>query len=135
MIYSNEQLQKYLHRIDYAIGEGRYTLAVALANRCLRESYGSFISKKLPGLPSDESTAGIRRRCVIIVRWMRMYFHRQRIPYPEQRLLLMTVATNVMVLSLLHNMEQGDDYMTDKATAAYARENLDSIVRFLQQFM
>ncbi len=64
-----------------------------------------------------------------------MYFHRQRIPYPEQRLLLMTVATNVMVLSLLHNMEQGDDYMTDKATAAYARENLDSIVRFLQQFM
>lgn len=134
-MYSNQQLQKYLQHIDFAISEGRYGFAVALANRCLRESYGSFIKYKLPAALTDENSANLRRRCVLIVRWMRLYFRRQRIPFPEQRLLLMTIVTNVLVLSVLHNSAPGEDNLADKATAAYARENVDVIVRFLQQFM
>lgn len=130
-----EQLQRYLTWIDAAILAGNYTLAVALANRCLRESYGSFISYKMPLERTTKNYKNIRRQSVIIVRWMRMYFNRQRIPYPERRLLLMTLVTNILFISMLNTMEQGEEYITDKAMAAYARDNVDSIVRFLMRFM
>ena len=122
-----DKLNRYLKRIDGAINNRRYALAIGLANRCLREYYRHFIQHTMNyDLTSIEN---INQMAMSIYRYITKYFTTHNIPYSATRLLFITIVTNAIFLAMYAN-----PYMMDKALATYARDNVNYIVRFLLRY-
>lgn len=125
-----EKLNRYLKRIDGAIYARRYTLALKLANRCLKEYYQDFLNYKMPY--ESSSVENINQMSWSIYRYITKYFKKYNIPYPSSRLLFMTIVTNAIFMTM-NNLMDENSYV-DKAFATYARDNVNSIVRFLLKY-
>jgi len=124
-----EKLNRYLKRIDGAIYARRYTLALKLANRCLKEYYQDFLNYKMP---ESKSLGNINQMSWSIYRYIVRYFRRYNIPYPSHRLIFMTMVTNAIFMTM-NNLIDENTYV-DRAFAMYARDNVNSIVRFLLKY-
>ena len=130
--WNTEKLNKYLSRIDGAIAEGRYNLAVRLANRCLRQYYREFINTN--NIPTEPmSVENVRLMALSIVRYLNSYFRKYEIPYSERRLVFISLASNIIFLASV-NMSEERSYPTDKALATYARDNVSSIIGYLMRY-
>ncbi len=129
--WNSEKLSKNLARIDGAITSGRYNLALKLAHRCLKQYYFTVINDNIPS--EKEQAVNVRLMSVSICRYLNNHFKKYEIPYSERRLLLISLVSNVIFLTTMTMSEQ-DDYLTDKATATYARENVDSIISYLMRY-
>ena len=121
-----DKLNRYLKRIDGAILNRRYALALGLANRCLTEYYRDFLKYTMKY--EVIHTNNINQMAIFIYRYILKYFKSNNIPYSATRLLCITVATNVLFVSSTTN-----SYI-DRAVATYARDNVNSIVRFLSRY-
>jgi hypothetical protein len=122
-----DKLNRYLKRIDGAINNRKYALAIGLANRCLWEYYRHFMQHTMNyDLTSMEN---INQMAMSIYRYITKYFTTQNIPYSATRLLFITIVTNAIFLAMYAN-----PYMIDKALATYARDNVNYIVRFLTRY-
>ena len=128
-----EKLNRYLMRIDGAIHPGRYTLALHLTSRCLREYYRAFsTAHQLPSVGKKEE---INLMSVSVCRYILKYFRKYRIPFTERRVMLMTTVTNVL-FTTVSNLQSttGKKYAVDKAIALYARNNVQRIARYLSKY-
>ncbi|MEM1328114.1 MAG: hypothetical protein AAGI23_19305 [Bacteroidota bacterium] len=121
-----DKLNRYLKRIDGLINSGRYTLALGLANRCLREYYSHFLRHTMKYNPTK--TPNMNQMAIQIYRYILRYFRTNNIPYSATRLLFITIVTNALFIAVTSNA------YVDKALATYARDNLNSIVRFMIRY-
>lgn len=121
-----DKLNRYLKRIDGAIYNRRYTLALGLANRCLREYYSHFL--KYTAKYDLKYSTSMNQMAIYIYRYITKYFKANNIPYSATRLLFITIATNALFLAMTSNT------YVDRAVAMYARDNVNSIVRFLVRY-
>ncbi len=121
-----DKLNRYLKRIDGAIYNRRYSLALGLANRCLREYYSHFL-KHTAKYDLKYSTS-MNQMAMYVYRYITKYFKANNIPYSATRLLFITITTNALFLAMSSNT------YVDRAVAMYARDNVNSIVRFLLRY-
>ncbi|MEM9886440.1 MAG: hypothetical protein AAF849_11165 [Bacteroidota bacterium] len=121
-----DKLNRYLKRIDGAINNGRYALAIGLANRCLREYYRHFLKHTMKY--DLKKTYSMNQMAIYIYRYILKYLRTNNIPYSATRLLFITITTNALFLAVTSNA------YVDKALATYARDNVNSIVRFLLRY-
>lgn len=121
-----DKLNRYLKRIDGLINNGRYNLALGLANRCLREYYSHFLKHTMNY--DSSKTYSMNQMAIYIYRYILRYFRTNNIPYSATRLLFITIVTNALFIAMTSNA------YVDKAIATYARDNLNSIVRFLVRY-
>lgn len=128
-----EKLNRYLMRIDGAIHAGRYTLALHLTSRCLKEYYRAF--SQAHQLPSVGKKEEIHLMSVSVCRYIIKYFRKYRIPFTERRVMLMTTVTNVL-FTTVSNLQSSTEkkYAVDKAIALYARNNVQRIARYLSKY-
>lgn len=130
--WNTEKFNKYLSRIDGAIADGRYNLAVRLAHRCLRQYYREFIL--MNNIPTEPMSAeNLRLMALSIVKYLNSYFRKYEIPYSERRLVFISLASNIIFLASV-NMNEEKAYPTDKALATYARDNVSSIIGYLMRY-
>lgn len=122
-----DKLNRYLKRIDGAINNRRYSLALGLANRCLKEYYRHFLKNTVNY--DTKSKDSMNQMAMQIYRYIVKYFKANNIPYSATRLLFITIATNALFLAM-----SSSSYMVDKSVAMYARDNVNSIVRFLLRY-
>jgi hypothetical protein len=121
-----DKLNRYLKRIDGLISNGRYSLALGLANRCLREYYSHFLRHTMKY--DTAKTPSMNQMAIQIYRYILRYFRTNNIPYSATRLLFITIVTNALFIAVTSNA------YVDKALATYARDNLNSIVRFMMRY-
>lgn len=130
--WNTEKLNHYLARIDTAIAEGRYQLAVRLANRCLRQYYRAFIEEN--NIPVEPMRLeNIRLMALSICRYLNSYFRQREIPYSERRLIFISLASHFIFLASMP-LDQDATSAPDKAMAMYARENLNEIICYLSRY-
>ena len=60
------------------------------------------------------------------------YYNKSKIPYSQRRIIFISLVTNALFISWMNMLESPEDYMVDKSTAMYARENVDNIISFLR---
>ncbi|MBR9922606.1 MAG: hypothetical protein GYB31_17365 [Bacteroidetes bacterium] len=129
---NTDKLNKYLRHIDAAIHAGRYTLAIKLSNRCLKEYYRAYLKTTLHRWESH--TENVQWMSISVVRYMINYFRKHSIPYSERRLLLMTTVSNVLHTAMSRLKTTSGRYAIDKAIAVYARNNMKRIAKFLSKY-
>ncbi|RMF32737.1 MAG: hypothetical protein D6765_00005 [Bacteroidetes bacterium] len=132
--WNTEKLNKYLSRIDGAILQGRYYLALKLANRLLKQYYRTFISAKIP---YERERDNIRLMAISICRYLLRYFRKYRVPYSERALLSIALVTNVVFINMTSTSKDSpeDQNVIDRATATYVRDNVSRIVRYLMKYL
>lgn len=121
-----DKLNRYLKRIDGAINNRKYSLALGLANRCLKEYYSHFLTNTAKH-DLGYSTS-MTQMAIYIYRYINKYFVTNNIPYSATRLLFITMVTNALFLAMTSNA------YVDRAVATYARDNVNAIVRFLLRY-
>lgn len=129
--WNTEKVNKYLSRIDGAIVQGRYNLALKLANRLLKHYYRSFIASNIP---TENENENIRLMSISISRYLSNYYRNCSIPYPERRILMMSIITDVVDVHNLYTHESQEESIIDKATATYVFENVRSVVGYLRKY-
>ena len=130
--WNTEKVIKYLSRIDQAILQGRYYLAMKLANRLLKHYYRSFISEKIS---AEQEADNIRLMSAIITRYLLRHYGKYKIPYAEKRLMVMQLVSSVLVIYMMNTSDSPDDMQViDKATAMYIRDNVGNVVSFLSKY-
>jgi hypothetical protein len=127
-----EKLNRYLRRIDGAISVGRYTLALKLTNRLLKEYYRAFLHTRMAY--EETRKEEISWMSASVCRYIMRYYRRYRISYSERRLLLITNVTNVL-FNTMSALNTTNRPAIDKAIAVYARNNANRIVRYLSRWM
>jgi hypothetical protein len=132
--WNTDKLNKYLTRIDWAIATGRYSLAMKLTHRLLRQYYRSFIhaNEIHPELPPQDN---VRHMSISISRYLLHYFQKHKIPYSERRLILITLVSNVIFMATMNLSTRSQSSPVDRALATYARENVYSIISYLMHFI
>ncbi|MCU0347577.1 MAG: hypothetical protein MUC59_11605 [Saprospiraceae bacterium] len=131
--WNSDKLNRHLNRIDGAIMAGRYNLALKLAHRSLKLCYSSYISSNNITI-EQISPDNIRIMAIYICRHLMAHFRKYEIPYNERRLMFITLVSNVIFLTTM-SVQSEDDYLADKATATYARENVNSIISYLMRYL
>ena len=130
--WNAERLNKDLARIDGAIMAGRYNLAMKLANRSLKQYYSSFIKENK--IPTEQmQPENIRQMAIFICKYLLRYFRKYEIPHSERRLMFISLVSNFIFLTTM-NLSDSDEYLADKATATYARENVSNIISYLMRY-
>lgn len=130
--WSTERLNKDLARIDGAIMAGRYNLAMKLAHRSLRQYYSTFISDN--GIKAEHiQPDNVRQMAIYISKYLLKYFRKYEIPYSERRVIFISLVSNFIFIATM-NLADSDEYLTDKATATYARENVYNIISYLMRY-
>lgn len=131
--WNTEKLNKYLSRIDGAILAGRYTLALKLAHRLLRQYYHSCITSN--NIPTEQMQAdNVRVMAIYICKHLLSHFRKYEIPYSERRLLFISLVSNVIFISAMNLSSESDEVLADKALATYARENVHHIISYLMRY-
>ena len=131
--WDSDKVAKYLSRIDGAIVQGRYSLALKLANRMLKHYYRSFINQKIS---AEQEADNIRLMAIVISRYLMRHYRKYQIPYSERRLMAMNLISSVIVIYMVNTPETTEDIQViDKATATYVRENVGSVVSYLGKYL
>lgn len=130
--WSTERLNKDLARIDGAIMAGRYNLAMKLAHRSLKHYYSALLSSN--EIATEQvKTDNVRLMALHISKYLLKYFRKYDIPYSERRVIFISLVSNFIFITTM-NLTESDDYLTDKATATYARENVYNIISYLMRY-
>ena len=131
--WDSDKVAKYLSRIDGAIVQGRYSLALKLANRLLKHYYRSFINQKIS---AEQEADNVRLMAIVISRYLMRHYRKYQIPYSERRLMAMNLISSVIVIYMVNTPETTEDIQViDKATATYVRENVGSVVSYLGKYL
>ena len=137
-LWNIDRLNKDLARIDGAIMAGRYNLAMKLAHRSLKQYYRSVL-KTGPELKTDDfnmeqmNADNIRQMAIYISKYLLKYFRKYNIPYSERRVIFISLVSNFIFIATM-NLSESDEYLTDKAAATYARENVYNIISYLMRY-
>lgn len=131
-LWNAERLIEYLDRIDNAINAGDYELALTLAYTCLEGFYKSFIREKIPDqIHLNELTP----MAVQVRNYIKNELDSNSVDYPEQVIVLISTITNAVANARNNFSDSHSGSRAEKWTAIYIRDNVNSIVRLILNFI
>ena len=131
-IWNADRLIEYLERMDSSITEGNYELTLTLAYTCLEGFYKSFIREKIP---AQSALTELTPMAVHIRNYLKAELDANRIEYPEQILTLISTVTNSVCSARNSFSDSHSGNRAEKWVADYVRDNVNSIVRMLLNFI
>ena len=131
-LWNADRLTEYLEKIDNAITEANYEYTLTLAYTCLEGFYKSFIREKIP---AQISLTELTPMSVQIRNFIKGQLDTNGIAYPEQVLTLISTITNAICNARNNFSDSHSGNKAEKWLAVFLRDNVNSIVRILLNFI
>ena len=131
-LWNADRLTEYLEGMDNAITEENYEYALTLAYTCLEGFYKSFIREKIPG---QIALTELTPMAVQIRNYIRIQLDTNGIAYPVQVLTLISTVTNAVCNARNNFSDSHSGNRAEKWVAVYLRDNVNSIVKMLLNFI
>lgn len=131
-LWNADRLTEYLEGMDNAITEANYEHTLTLAYTCLEGFYKSFIREKIPTkIELNELTP----MAVQIRNFIKDQLEANDIAYPDQILPLISTVTNAICNARNNFSDSHSGNRAEKWLAVYLRDNVNSIVKMLLNFI
>jgi len=131
-LWNADRLIDYLERMDASINNGNYEYTLTLAYTCLEGFYKSFIREKIPSqIGLDELTP----MAVKIRDYIKGQLDANGISYPDRVLTLLSTVTNAVCNARNDFSDSHSGNRAEKWVAVYLRDNVNSIVKMLMNFL
>lgn len=131
-LWNADRLIEYLERIDTSISEENYEYTLTLVYTCLEGFYKSFIQEKLPAL---NTLTELTPMSVQIRNYIKVQLDANEINYPDQVLTLISTVTNAVCNARNNFSDSHSGNRAEKWVAVYLRDNVNSIVKMLLNFI
>ncbi len=131
-LWNAERLIEYLERMDIAINERNYELTLTLGYTCLEGFYKSFIREKIP---TQTALNEITPMAVQIRNYIKTELDTNGIEYPEQVIVLISTVTNAVANARNSFSDSHSGNRAEKWIAIYVRDNVNSIVKMILNFI
>lgn len=131
-LWNADRLTEYLEKIDKAITEANYEYTLTLAYTCLEGFYKSFIREKIP---AQISLTELTPMSFQIRTFIKGQLDTNGIAYPEQVLTLISTITNAICNARNNFSDSHSGNKAEKWLAVFLRDNVNSIVRMLLNFI
>jgi hypothetical protein len=131
-LWNAERLNEYLERLDTSIDEGNYEYTLTLAYTCLEGFYKAFIREKIP---TQANLNELNPMSVQIRNYIKAQLDANGIIYPEQTLILISTVTNAIANARNNFSDSHSGNRAEKWVAVYLRDNVNSIVKLILNFM
>jgi hypothetical protein len=131
-LWNAERLVEYLEGMDDSITQGNYEYTLTLAYTCLEGFYKSFIREKIP---TQVALTELTPMAVQIRNYIKNQLDTSGIAYPDQVLPLISTVTNAVCNARNNFSDSHSGNRAEKWTAIYLRDNVNSIVRMLLNFI
>jgi hypothetical protein len=131
-LWNAERLNEYLERLDTSIDEGNYEYTLTLAYTCLEGFYKAFIREKIP---TQANLNELNPMSVQIRNYIKAQLDANGIIYPEQTLILISTVTNARANARNNFSDSHSGNRAEKWVAVYLRDNVNSIVKLILNFM
>lgn len=131
-IWNADRLIEYLEGMDNAITKTNYEYTLTLAYTCLEGFYKSFIREKIP---EYMTLTELTPMSVQIRKFIKGQLDTNGIAYPEQVLTLISTVTNAICNARNDFSDSHSGNRAEKWLAVYLRDNVNSIVKMLLNFI
>lgn len=131
-LWNADRLTEYLEGMDNTITEGNYEYTLTLAYTCLEGFYKSFIREKIP---AQIALTELTPMSVQIRNFIKGQLNTNGIAYPEQVLTLISTVTNAICNARNDFSDSHSGNKAEKWLAVYLRDNVNSIVKMLLNFI
>lgn len=131
-LWNADRLTEYLEGMDNAITEANYEYTLTLAYTCLEGFYKSFIREKIP---TEIELTELTPMAVQIRNFIKNQLEANDIAYPEQVLPLISTVTNAICNARNNFSDSHSGNRAEKWLAVYLRDNVNSIVKMLLNFI
>lgn len=131
-LWNADRLIEYIERMDNAITEVNYEYTLTLAYTCLEGYYKSFIREKIP---AQIALIELTPMSVHIRNFIKEQLNTNEIAYPEQVATLISTVTNAICNARNDFSDSHSENRAEKWLAVYVRDNVNSIVKMLLNFM
>jgi hypothetical protein len=131
-LWNADRLTEYLEGMDNAITEENYEYALTLAYTCLEGFYKSFIREKIP---AQIALTELTPMAVQIRNYIKSQLDTNGIAYPDQVLTLISTVTNAVCNARNNFSDSHSGNRAEKWVAVYLRDNVNSIVKMLLNFI
>lgn len=131
-LWNADRLTEYLEKMDKAITKANYEYTLTLAYTCLEGFYKSFIREKIP---AQISLTELIPMSVQIRTFIKGQLDTNGIAYPEQVLTLISTVTNAICNARNNFSDSHSGNKAEKWLAVYLRDNVNSIVRMVLNFI
>lgn len=131
-IWNADRLTDYLEGMDKAITGANYEYTLTLAYTCLEGFYKSFIREKIP---TQIALTELTPMSVHIRNFIKGQLDTNGIAYPEKVLILISTVTNAICNARNDFSDSHSGNRAEKWLAVYLRDNVNSIVKMLLNFI
>jgi hypothetical protein len=131
-LWNADRLIGYLERMDASIDDGNYELTLTLAYTCLEGFYKSFIREKIP---AQVALTELTPMAVQIRAYIKTQLDANGIEYPDQVLPLISTVTNAVCNARNSFSDSHSGNRAEKWLAVYLRDNVNSMVKLLLNFI
>jgi len=131
-LWNADRLTEYLEGIDASITEENYEYSLTLAYTCLEGFYKSFIREKIP---AQVALTDLTPMAVQIRNFIKAQLDANGIAYPDQVLTLISTVTNAVCNARNNFSDSHSGNRAEKWVAVYLRDNVNSIVKMLLNFI
>lgn len=131
-LWNADRLIEYLEGMDNAITEENYEYTLTLAYTCLEGFYKSFIREKIP---AQSALTELTPMSVQIRNFIKGQLGTNGIAYPEQVVTLISTVTNAICNARNDFSDSHSGNRAEKWLAVYLRDNVNSIVKMLLNFI
>ena len=131
-LWNADRLIEYLEGMDNSITAENYEYALTLAYTCLEGFYKSFIREKI----SDQvALTELTPMAVQIRNYIKSQLDANDIAYPDQVLTLISTVTNAVCNARNNFSDSHSGNRAEKWVAVYLRDNVNSIVKMILNFI
>jgi len=131
-LWNAERLIEYLERMDASIVTEDYGHTLTLAYTCLEGFYKSFIRTRIP---AQVALNELNPMSVQIRNYIRGQLNANGIAYPDQVLTLISTVTNALCNARNDFSDSHSGNRAEKWLAVYLRDNVNSVVKLILNFV
>ncbi len=131
-LWNADRLIEYLEGMDTSISEGNYEYTLTIVYTCLEGFYKSFIHAKIP---AQIALTELTPMAVQIRNYIKGQLDANGINYPDQVLTLISTVTNAVCNARNNFSDSHSGNRAEKWVAVYLRDNVNSIVKMLLNFI
>lgn len=131
-LWNADRLREYLERMDSSIEQGNFEHTLTLAYTCLEGFYKSFIAEKIPAHVQLNELVPMS---VQIKAYIKAQLDASKVAYPDLALNLISTATNTIANARNNFSDSHSGNRAEKWLAVYLRDNVNSLVKLLLNFL
>lgn len=130
-LWNSDRLTEYIEKMDTSITENNYGYTLTLAYTCLEGFYKTFLIEKNIELENDK----INNLSKQVKEEIKKGLDDNNLKYPENILNLISTVTNAISNARNDFSDSHSGNKAEKWLATYARDNVNSIIKLLLNFL